>query len=90
MNGMDVLDNSIKSICNNCLHAFGCSHKNGTSQIVNLCEEHESDSFTAIHKRIDESVSQLTFKGLCSNCDNQNSCTLKNKGNIIFSCEEYK
>lgn len=87
---MYLSDNRIKSICENCLHTFGCSLKNGDEQIINSCEEHETDSFQPIYQVTDESPTQLTFKGLCSNCDYQDTCTLSNKGSIIFSCEEYK
>jgi len=87
---MYLSDNSIKSICGNCIHTFGCSHRNGDEQIINSCEEHESETLTTIQPRMEETTAHSTFKGLCSNCDYQDTCTLSNKGSIIFSCEEYK
>ncbi|MEX1190800.1 MAG: hypothetical protein WEA99_02420 [Brumimicrobium sp.] len=87
---MYLIDNSIKSICGNCKHTLGCSLKNGASHIINSCEEHESETLETVRRRMDEPPMQTTFKGLCSNCDYQDTCTIGNKGNIIFSCEEYK
>jgi hypothetical protein len=87
---MYLSDNNLKSICGNCKHILGCSHKNGASHIINSCEEHESLTLETIRSRMDEPPAQKTFKGLCSNCDYQDTCTLVNSGDIIFSCEEYK
>lgn len=87
---MYLSDNSVKSICGNCKHTNGCSFKNGAEHIINSCEEHESETLDTIRSRTDEPILQTTFKGLCSNCDYRDTCTIRNKGNIIFSCEEYK
>lgn len=86
-----------QGLCINCSHLDKCIY---CSQMpVIFCEEFQCDSefnkndissFILNNNSIDnDSDTSLSEKGLCKNCDNNNTCSIRLKNVTIWHCEEY-
>ena len=41
-------------------------------------------------EELNEIENELTYTGLCVNCDNREECKLRNDEIVIWHCEEYE
>ena len=82
--------------CINCLTANECVyHLNHTKPII-FCEEFSCADPSGLKKdilggipKIENSLNSL-LKGICSNCENMETCTLQRTEGNIINCEEYR
>jgi hypothetical protein len=94
---------NVLGICTTCNNIITCFHRKSHDQPVWYCEEFDNSDYT-VESRVDYSDLQNDdlgeslrvkekeanqFKGLCSNCENRESCAiLKPEG--VWYCEEYQ
>jgi len=86
----------LSGLCINCLNSDDCIYRlNHTNPII-FCEEFSctdpSEPKTTIERPLKNNTSEdiPQVKGLCSNCENFETCTLQNKGAFVINCEEYR
>ena len=100
---MDMPNNSI-GICITCKHRSYClSFQNGLKAEIPIwdCNEYEHNDTEVIMDQpqyraqaIDDcdspgETTREDIKGLCTNCDNRNSCMLPITRGGVWHCEEY-
>ena len=86
----------ISDLCMNCSNADQCMYcRNHTKPII-FCEEFScsepGERQVAIDKtdEIEEYPVNTALNGLCSNCENLETCMLQHTGSTIINCEEYR
>jgi hypothetical protein len=86
----------LSGLCINCLNSDDCNYRLNHTKPIIFCEEFScvdppepKTRFTRIIKKMDDSMDPQP-KGLCSNCENNKTCTLQKKGALVINCEEYK
>jgi len=84
-----------RDLCSTCNHAPTCGNRGTPDRPIFFCELFEAfgpvEAAPAL-ARPAASPKQETpdrLMGLCSNCDNRQSCTIKKPGSGIWHCEEY-
>jgi len=87
------------SLCCNCMYAQSCTHRRRSGQPVTHCEEHAVDAAQPLNERpasaceppvaseAEDSARELL--GLCSNCEQRQTCRLPKPEGGIWHCEEY-
>jgi hypothetical protein len=86
----------LSGLCINCFTANDCVYHLNQTQPIIFCEEFsctdpsgsEKDVIRVIPKI--ENVLNSTQKGICSNCENIETCTLQRTEGNVINCEEYK
>ncbi|MEO0071407.1 MAG: hypothetical protein ABIK39_04925 [candidate division WOR-3 bacterium] len=89
----------LSGLCSTCSHSHGCGYRLRQSQPVVWCEEFESTSVPFVEETQSGMAQAPTvaemhewdkYKGLCVNCENRDSCQIRNKEIGVWHCEEYR
>ncbi len=86
----------LSGLCINCLNAEECSYRVNHTRPIIFCEEFScidpSESKSNIARVIPKIENSLnsSLKGLCSNCENSETCNLQRTDDIVINCEEYR
>ncbi len=84
-------------LCSTCMHASDCINKGKSDRYIYYCEEFEiapADTREP-QKVVSEQQGEKhedqnsSFKGLCVNCENRNTCNLSTVPGGVWHCEEY-
>lgn len=89
------------SLCYTCRYNTCCNLSQSFKQPVIHCEEFDLGGIQekkifpeekhAAEAKFEESIKEYkNLKGLCSNCDNRDTCTLYKPECIVWQCEEYR
>ncbi len=92
-----------EGLCATCVHADACSYRARNESPVVYCEGFDTrdpaavgpttalgchdDSTEALRKSMNASAE---LKGLCANCERQNTCTYHKLEGVVWHCEEYE
>ena len=83
-------------LCINCLNADNCSYPMNHTKPIIFCEEFtctdsskSKNDIVRFLKNLSSPIDQ-SQKGLCSNCDNAETCNLKKENEAVINCEEYR
>jgi hypothetical protein len=86
----------LSGLCINCLNAEKCSYRSNHTKPIIFCEEFSctdpSESISNIARAIPKIENSLnsSIKGICSNCENIETCNLQRTDDIVINCEEYR
>ncbi len=86
----------LSGLCINCLIADECRYRLNHTQPIIFCEEFSctdpSESNNNIARDIPkiEKLLNSSLKGICSNCENIETCNLQKTGGYVINCEEYR
>ncbi len=89
----------LSGLCTTCAHSAGCGYRSRHNQPVIWCEEFESISAPLIEEASLTAEKGPTateihewdkYKGLCVNCDNRETCQIRDKEIGVWHCEEYR
>ena len=86
----------LSGLCINCLNAEECSYRVNHTRPIIFCEEFScfdpSESKSNIARAIPKIENSLnsSLKGICSNCENIETCNLQRTDDIVINCEEYR
>ena len=86
----------LSGLCINCLNAEECRYRANHTKPIIFCEEFSctevSESISNIARAIPtiENVVNSPLKGICSNCENIETCNLQRTDDIVIYCEEYR
>ncbi|MCD4719395.1 MAG: hypothetical protein K8S13_05995 [Desulfobacula sp.] len=86
----------LSGLCLNCLNADECRYRMNHTKPIIFCEEFtctdpsepKSNIAKAIEK-VDDSIEPMQ-KGICSNCENIETCNLQRTDDTVINCEEYR
>ena len=85
-----------RDLCSTCNHAQSCGNRGTPEKPIFYCEEFdayipESPKKTSISESAPiEMINSDQYKGLCSNCENRETCLLPKPEGGIWHCEEYR
>jgi hypothetical protein len=86
----------ISGLCINCLNAEECSYRVNHTRPIIFCEEFtctdhsvSKSNITKVIPKIENSLN-FSLKGICSNCENIETCNLQKTDESVISCEEYR
>ena len=86
----------LSGLCINCLNADECSYRVNHTRPIIFCEEflctdppESKNNIDRVIKKADYSI-DLPAKGLCSNCENRETCNLQKTDDDVINCEEYR
>ncbi len=86
----------LPGLCINCLNAEECVYRVNHIKPIIFCEEFSctepssSKSYNArVIIKVENSINS-TLNGICSNCENIETCNLKKTDDIVMNCEEYR
>jgi len=86
-----------RDLCSTCIHVKTCGTRSTPQHPILFCEEF--DAFTALSASASaKTVSQdppatqggAKHKGLCVNCENRETCTMRKGEGGVWHCEEYR
>ena len=94
----------LSGLCINCINNGNCGYQANQTKPVIFCEEFSCTDSLESEKKLDSNIEndRYTIKppikppikpltnGICSNCDNLETCGLQKSNNIVFHCEEYR
>ena len=86
----------LSGLCINCVNAEDCSYRANHTKPIIFCEEFScadpSESISNIAREIPKIENSLnsSLKGICSNCENIETCNLQRADDIVINCEEYR
>ncbi len=89
----------LSGLCVTCAHVVRCGFRVRHTQPVIWCEEFEAVNVPLVPEETPEvndapSVKQMEewdkYKGLCVNCENRETCQIRNSEIGIWHCEEYR
>ena len=86
----------LSGLCINCLNARECSYRVNHMRPIIFCEEFLCANPSESKYTITGSVSKVEnpinspAKGICSNCENIETCSLQKTDNTVIYCEEYR
>ncbi len=86
----------LSGLCINCLSAEKCGYRVNHTKPIIFCEEFSctdpSKSISNIARVIPEIENSLIShpQGICSNCENIETCNLQRTDDIVINCEEYR
>jgi hypothetical protein len=86
-----------RGLCVNCNHRTACGYRRDPARPVVFCEEFECftpPSVEAAPVTVPAPTEQDMadwdkYKGLCVNCDNRETCQIRNAEIGVWHCEEY-
>ena len=86
-----------RGICATCEHASDCIYRANSSGTILQCEEFQmplprpTDPPVSVRPRptSNDGKHSTKFLGLCSNCDNRETCTYTKPEGGVWRCEEY-
>jgi len=81
-------------LCSTCNSRSICTRRKGIKLPVLFCEEFDDGTSRESQRRPvpvgeDQEATLDTAMGLCCNCGNRDSCTLRNSPGGVWHCEEY-
>ncbi|MCD4675979.1 MAG: hypothetical protein K8S18_08290 [Desulfobacula sp.] len=86
----------LSGLCINCLHSDECRYRLNHTRPIIFCEEFtcmepsQTKNDTArVKKKVDYPINSV-LQGLCSNCENLETCNLQKTDSIVINCEEYR
>ena len=93
----------LKGLCTTCIHASICGlGKNSDSPVI-YCEEFEyrfppmsmkaeitANTPKKARDKLTEERTDHSYKGLCINCENRETCTFPKSEGGVWHCEEYR
>ncbi len=88
--------NQRSGLCINCSNAEGCGYCANHTKPIIFCEEFTCTDPSVSNKSIDTPIIPFDYsidpiqKGLCSNCENLETCNLQKIGSNVVNCEEYR
>lgn len=78
-----LLEHELKGLCVNCTLSSSCSYRKATDKIIIQCELYQLGE-------VEEVPGLLAIqKGLCSNCEREDTCQLSARHTGIWHCQEY-
>ena len=86
-----------RDLCSTCNHRSGCNHRGTIEKPVFYCEEF--DAYIPVARVSLGSASPAgsngkkgsgQYGGLCSNCENRETCTIRDPEGGVWHCEEYR
>jgi hypothetical protein len=86
----------LSGLCINCLNAHECRYRANHTRPIIFCEEFTCTEPLRSKRNTVEGISEVdnslnsSVKGLCSNCENIETCNLQRADDIVINCEEYK
>lgn len=90
-----VLGERPLGLCSTCNSGSVCTRRKGIKLPVLFCEEFDAWTSRDTESRQvplvdDEEPAVDTVMGLCGNCGNRDSCTLRDSPGGVWHCEEYR
>lgn len=87
----------LSGLCINCLNADDCGYRANHTKPIIFCEEFSCDEpkdsypndIGKISETDDYPINPIP-NGLCSNCENSETCNLQKTDSNVINCEEYK
>lgn len=79
-----LLQNELRALCTDCVHAEGCSYRRSTKKIIVQCESYAAGGQAGVMHAAPD-VSQ----GLCRTCTVAKACRLPGRHMGVFHCEDY-
>jgi len=85
-----------RDLCSTCNHAPTCGNRSTPEKPVFYCEEFDNYVPVTVKKTSvsasapAEMIDSDKYKGLCSNCENRETCILPKPEGGIWHCEEYR
>ena len=86
----------LSGLCINCFTANDCVYHLNQTQPIIFCEEftctdpsEPKSNITRVIPKIKNSLNS-SLKGICSNCENIETCNLQQTDDNIINCEEYR
>ena len=82
-------------ICDNCMSASNCTHKDHAGRPVLFCEEYQCINGSCGEKNLSIDYSKYvvatpdTSHGLCCNCDYLSDCETNRELGTVLYCENY-
>ncbi|MCK5541530.1 MAG: hypothetical protein KAI40_02475 [Desulfobacterales bacterium] len=83
-------------LCINCLNEDECSYRFNHTKPIIFCEEftctdpsESKNNIYTVIKRVDDPINPMP-KGICSNCENLETCKLQKTDDNVIHCEEYR
>jgi len=86
----------VEGLCKNCVHRDNCMYLKNCSGPILHCELHETQTDEPVkriprrHEAPGEKTASGPYKGLCTNCENRETCCLPGKREGVWHCEEYR
>ena len=86
-----------RDLCGTCNHRPGCINRGTVEEPVFYCEEF--DAYIPVSRVSLGSASQASsngkkgsdkYKGLCLNCEDRKTCTIRDLEGGVWHCEEYR
>ena len=86
-----------RDLCCACNHGSRCMNRGSAKKPVFYCEEY--DAYVPVSRVSLQSASRINsdgkgasgrIKGLCSNCENLDTCTMRDPEGGVWHCEEYR
>jgi len=90
---MAMADQSL-GLCSTCNSSAICTRRADMKLPVLFCEEFDDSAPLRANRRkvpasSEEDAALDTAMGLCCNCENRDSCTLRHSPGGVWHCEEY-
>ena len=98
-----MVQNEKSGLCQTCRYAPNCAFPTGPGAPVLQCEEFEAEGAPPVKKESRAVVSAAPgadaappmngsgkYKGLCTNCEDRDSCTFPKAEKGVWHCEEYR
>jgi len=83
-----------RDLCSTCNHASVCATRSRPDKPVFYCEEFDAyvpvQEKTPARTAANPAESSGKHKGLCSNCENRETCAIPRPEGGIWHCEEYR
>jgi len=86
----------LSGLCINCLNAEECRYRANHTRPIIFCEEfictdlsEPKSNIARVIPKIENSLNS-SLKGLCSNCENIETCNLQKTDDTVINCEEYR
>jgi hypothetical protein len=99
----DVAEMKQVGLCSTCNNAAFCVYRAKRGFDATYCDmfdvygvptkgngHGESDTFIALTEMKAKQLARTKYKGLCSNCENIDTCTLPKPEEGVWHCEEYE
>ncbi len=83
-------------LCMNCSNAEECGYRMNHTKPIIFCEEFSCEDPSESNISNDRPIVLIDStiasppKGICSNCENLETCNLQETDGIVINCEEYR
>ena len=84
-----------RDLCSTCIHAERCGNRSTPERPILFCEMFEVPASplavtAAAAREPADRQDAGDYKGLCMNCGNRRTCTLRKPEGGVWHCEEYR